>query len=509
MKAITYFGFAFIFSQSLFADDISRFFSDKIYTRKFWISGTYSYSNNKIPSPIIQKKWMVSGTSLVEMTQNSVLNLPGGNKNWMSEKIEINDSIPFERVGSFPLPNPIFKTLSNESFAIISSQAIVIFRSSNSANKLLPAAVGTFNHMWAPVAFTFADMGLQSPFDPLPNIPHVNKTPLRHDLRKIRNVFLSANFPPAFLASVKKAVDEWNRGLRIKYYTFKGVAPNVTSEACLASDSLCIIWIGSPNLAWANFGAISTIFYDPAVGYIQGGVINIFNLQTTNPTLQVPKNLLDALNDIKNGPYVAGNIWAQPQYKEYINPDPQGTITALLIHEMGHDQGFRHYFGGSIATKPGSPSDTVMDYMPYPFFSKLQALGDRDIAKLDALYRNGNFGSQYSPEVPCADKEVATNPLCNPLDVGDPALYYSYLVNSLNPFHLIMPMGGVSAVFTQPKPVVEFAARFLVPSIYVTTYQRFIVEQTLCSNSEKDKIIAYLLSIKVPVKLNCDKFRRR
>lgn len=498
----------FLFIQPVFAENLSETFSKAIKTRRFWVSGTYSYAGDKIPVSIIQKKWMVSGEKMVEITQNSVLDSSSGAKQWMSEEIDLNKVIQFNRIATFPMQNPTIKILTKEAFAIATSQSIVIFRSSNSANKLLPPTVGAFNHMWAPVAYTIADMGIQSAFDPLPNVPHKFKTALRHNLRNIRNVYVSSNFPKQLLVSVQKAVNEWNRGLGINYYKLSGVISKISSEECLASDGLCIIWNGSPLLAWANYGAMSSIFYDPAVGYIQGGVINIFNLQPAAPKFDVPSDIISKLFDVKSGPYVAGYIWALPQYREYKNPDPAGSITALLIHEMGHDQGFRHYFGGSLSTQPGVPSDTVMDYMPYPYFTLLQKLGSRDIAKISALYRKGNFGSQFSFEMPCSDKETILNPLCNPQDIGDPALYYSSIVNSLGPFFLIKPVGGISGIFGSAKPALEYAARFMIPNSNVTTYQRLIVEQTFCLNAEKDKIAGYLMNSPLAIKLNCSKFRR-
>ena len=485
-------------------DGISMSVSKMLQARNFWISATFNYMQGSILFPIIQKKWRVENKKLVEITENSVRLSTSGTKEWMSEVVDLNGSIAFDRIATMPFANPVFRILSKSAFSISTPQGVVVFRSANSNDRLLPQTKGKFVHMWAPVASTLADLGVQSDFDPLPETPHPHQTALRHDLSKIRVIKVSADYPRNLLPALAKAVAQWNHVLARKFYVIGDVSMKLSQEQCLASRDLCIFWQGSQTHSWANYGALTSIVYDPAVGYILGGVITIYNVQTQTPTQQVPQDTLNGLANKNYGPYVAASIWAQPQFRDYLNPEPTGSITALFVHEMGHDHGFRHYFGGSLNAVPGKPSDTVMDYMPYPFFSHMQELGERDVAKVEALYHDGDFGTEFSPEMPCSDGDVLINPLCNPQDIGDPAVFYSSIVQSVGAFQEIKPTGGIAGVFTGPQPAVSFAARYLQPNFHVTTFQRAIAKNSICTNSDKDNILDYLLTMPSPVRLDCD-----
>lgn len=501
----------FYFPLLVFAGDISADTTKILKTRSYWISATFTFTPQKNLVPIVQKKWRINDDRLEEITSNSVRILPSGKKEWMGEVIRLADQLPFDRIATMPMVNPTLRRLPKGAFSLSTSGITVLFRPANSDIAQLPNTKGSFAHMWAPVAASFTDLGLQSPFDPLPETPHARRTALRHNLSKKRTVHLNASFPRSLLASVMSAIGEWNIALGKNFYRLGDVSTNRTEADCLTSDDLCIFWQGPETfelffLEWANYGGMSSILYDPAVGYIYGGVISVYNLSSHMPAHVPSGELVSQLNDLDTGPFTAGWVWAQPDYRMYKNPDPIGSITALLVHEMGHDHGFRHYFGGSLHAEPGIPSDTVMDYMPYPFFNKMQRLGARDLAKIGALYFEGDFGSHFSPEMPCADREVLENPLCNPQDIGDPAIFYSSIVQSLGPFHEIKPTGGISGVFTGPQPAVNFAARYLVPNPNVTTMQRMFVEQTLCSSTEQSKIEDHLLKLPSPVRLHCDRY---
>lgn len=489
------------------AETVSSQTSAFLRTRRNWISVSSNYlpGAQKILTPVVVKKWKVESGQLIEVTENSVQLNSNKTKEWFSEKVDISGEIAFDRIATTPFgASPNFNRLSASAFSISTPNAVVVFRASNANYRFLPPTKGDFVHMWAPVAASLSDLGIESSWDLFPATPHARHTALRHDLSKSRVVKVSASYPRSLLPALQKAIRQWNRALHKNYYVVGDTSMRLTQEECFASRDLCIFWQGSPDLAWANYGAVTAITYDPAVGYILGSVVTIYNLAPQKPTQVVPADIMKGLDYPEGGPYVAASVWAQPQYRDYINPEPLGSITALLVHEMGHDQGFRHYFGGSLHAVAGKPSDTVMDYMPYPYFSHMQELGARDLAKVEALYRGGEFGSGFSTEMPCSDGDTLINPLCNPQDIGDPAIFYTSIVQSLGAFQMIKPSGGFSGVFNGPAPAVDFAARFLQPQMTVTTFQRALVKNAICSSSDKIEILAHLLTLPSPIKLDCE-----
>ena len=135
-------------------------------------------------------------------------------------------------------------------------------------------------------------------------------------------------------------------------------------------------------------------------------------------------------------------------------------VLATLLHEIGHYNGFEHYFAGSNKGTLSSPSDTVMDYTPFANRHLLTDLGERDLKKISAIYR----GSPIDDEPICADSDVFGTANCKSMDIGDPAAWLIELARQGKDgvFTKISLAGGMDFTASSDDDVLKAMKNFLL-----------------------------------------------
>jgi hypothetical protein len=296
------------------------------------------------------------------------------------------------------------------------------------------------------------------------------------------------SFPVQFLKSVKSAMGKWNTSLGWNVYMLGPVEDSLDLLDCLSTNSLCLRWEGPiGNVGWIGWGGITGLNFDPQTGEIQGAVITLQNLTPANlqPT---PAAILAQISKSFNLDLVVDFLFRKEEFKQYIHPFPEEVIEYVLLHEIGHANGLRHDFRGSLVGTSLHPSDSVMEYMPFPVTHKLNYIGSKDQKRIDAVYRNAM--PIYSLKT-CSDVEAkeGNDPNCLQNDLGEPTSWYMKLSNR-----------GDKGVFTTvrenqsslpERPYLDLLGKFIANPL-VAAQQAELVSNYLCRQDNKIEITNYL-----------------
>lgn len=481
--------------------------SSRIARTSFWRTTIFTVdknlTNNGLFIPAITKIWKTDtlSKSLIEVSANSILsNCQNGINCWGSKRVSYDRE--FELIDFYDITNEkalTLKDLGNDKFAIFGQSYIAVFSPVTTDQiQSKPLQKDLKFYLWqAPLGMIEETAELFYTYPkPLPQ----KLGPLKHDLKKVRKVYIDESFPRQFEAALLSGLNEWNKALGINFYILDGWR-KLDPLACIASDeSLCIFWDGPPTLAWASFAAISTPSFNPLSGDILGGAITFINQVKEDDLSQTPQSILNTYNnnqiDIQTA---AAFLMKRKLFSTYRHPEPEKLVKAIFIHELGHDFGMPHYFMGSINTSKDTLFDTVMDYPPFPVFGKMDHLGIRDLAKLDAIYDNGFFVGE--PE--CKNVHVMSNPVCQPGDLGEPVVWNYFLAQS-NPewiFADLPSAGGLN--FGSVSKIIDRLYLFLRPSPAVTSSQQVMAHQILCSRPDKYDDVAKYIKEKFSDNLIC------
>ena len=401
---------------------------------------------------------------------------------------------------------------TEDTFSIhLSNKKVVVFSSDENQGVATPTQGTKFNHMTAPITLDPSALGINMK-NLWPDEKLSPTTEVRQDLKSNRQVYIDKNFPLDYRVSVKQALSEWNKNLRKNYYQLVQEDVELNPFECYAQrNRLCIFWNGSHVLPWSGIMGLSAITIDPIQGFIRGGAIYVKNLNKSKNLPHLPRDVIDNLNDLEKRIGFAAHIWSnRKQYKDYLNPNPVRFLKALLVHELGHDNGYRHYFSGSLHAKDGRISDTVMDYPPFPLFHLNDSLGPRDILKIGSLYFNQNFGNGLFHEESCTDKDVLVSPKCMPNDIGDNLNFLIAIAMSSkeNIFKKINPVGGIlllTEMFRDPFPVAQYLLSYLSPHRKaISNYEAYIARHVLCKYTDRDRLQEYIRKNNPQTKLNCE-----
>jgi hypothetical protein len=288
---------------------------------------------------------------------------------------------------------------------------------------------------------------------------------LRHDLSKKRLVFVPLNFPDQFISDLKLVIQRWNKSLGKEFYVYVN-KQNLDYDECFAQSYLCLDWSGGSDIAMTGIGGVSSIGYDVQSGLIHGGVIGFKNTNQDIHLAEMQPELVKDLNstDTQTRFKVAAQLFAQrKEYFQTKNPFPHESVQAILVHEFGHDIGFRHYFAGSKNPSKTRFGDTVMDYYPFSATKNETSPGLRDQNKIDIIYKNKNTASLK--EESCSDAEVNFKKDCNAWDLGPTYDWAMELANqSANDIETVVDSaGGISMFGASQKTVWRLLSDFIIP----------------------------------------------
>lgn len=185
---------------------------------------------------------------------------------------------------------------------------------------------------------------------------------------------------------MRRALNKWNVALKSEVYQLNLQRESVDAIDCMTTRSLCFKREGrEDNLGWIGWGGLTGLNFDPLSGEILGGLITIQNLSEGGLIPTPPQ----VLKDINAGLTVDQVIQIQlrkEEFKKYAHAFPEELIEYVILYEIGHANGLKHDFRGSLSGTPNHPSDTVMEYLPFIVAPKLNYLGAKDLERLDVEY---------------------------------------------------------------------------------------------------------------------------
>ncbi len=110
-------------------------------------------------------------------------------------------------------------------------------------------------------------------------------------------------------------------------------------------------------------------------------------------------------------------------------------LRGLITHEMGHNLGLRHNFGGSADVKQiesGMVSTSIMDYVKrWTVGDKLFTPGPYDRAAIAAGYGGKLAAGEENRFLFLTDRHARTHFLANRYDLGDPLAFYTGRIGKL------------------------------------------------------------------------------
>jgi hypothetical protein len=176
------------------------------------------------------------------------------------------------------------------------------------------------------------------------------------------------------------------------------------------------------------------------------------------------------------------------EFKKYAHPFPEKIWEHVLIHEIGHANGLKHDFKGSLTGDPSHPSETVMEYLPFIVSNRLNYLGSKDLSRINAVYRNTAPRIQLKT---CSDAEAkeGKDPNCLQNDLGEPAAWYVRLskLGDKGPFTIVREnQSGLPE-----RPYIDLLGKFIANPLAKDSQERAVSEY-LCQSGTKDESAKYL-----------------
>jgi hypothetical protein len=475
-----------------------------------WV--TVVYSAKKIPdrdglylSVNQSKKWSVHlngnvAQSLDETTELSLsFNPTNENVSWSREHVDLHESIsskPFYFEGNFEnAPSYQIRFLSGDRFEIVStpSQTHVVFVPEWSAKDLRYEARFKHVNIWT------APLGPARSGDEIwQKLDKPETVYLHHNLSNPVRVLVDTSYPQVHLKALQDSVNEWNSALGRDLFQLQSTPIKLDLSDCFSSRTLCVKWEGLADVAWTGVGGSTSFSFDPESGEILGGVIEFKN---------TAKNSLVPTPGDYDQRFVSGEIdtqWAaevflkQSEFARYRHPLPELIVKKVLVHEMGHFNGFAHNFEGSLHGTIQNPTETVMDYLPFSAIRDV-SIGSFDRQMILAIYSGTPPTSDYRF---CSDVErdgvsgrYPKKAECNAYDVGDPVNWYMMLAD--------MGSDGVFTKLPDLRSPLYFLGAFLREDGNSTLGSQSKVRAFLCKNPENRKRITDELMKQCNVELQC------
>lgn len=313
---------------------------------------------------------------------------------------------------------------------------------------------------------------------------------VRHDISRPRQVIINSEFPEKFFPLLKSIILGWNNLLGTDYFVFSKNREDFRAEHCLSGNVLCIFWPqGLTEIPWTGVGGVTHFSFDPISGGIIGGLIKIES---------EAKNLVSTperhLKELQNPTFetLAEHTMKTNEYPIYFSPAPENDVKFVLNHEIGHFMGLKHNFFGFNGNS-NEPYVSVMDYPPFiltydPRLGDLHRW-DKDLVKF--IYHGTPISSDYRA---CGEASAihafgganaVPDPNCNQFDMGSsPILWFQTLLS--------FAKDGVMASPGTSVPLAYSFGRFLLPKVQVDENHARIARTAICSDKNKSKALEYL-----------------
>jgi hypothetical protein len=414
---------------------------------------------------------------------------------WSSEQIDLSGAIdltPYYFEGMFEKkPDRTVRVIDEDRFEIISieSGVHVIF---------VPASLVTGNLFKA----KFENIGAWTA--PLGQFKEVTQALLyltkndiayiHHDLDKTKLITVDESFPKVFIPSIQRSADNWNRAFGKNFFRREVEIKAIDVSDCLSSNRLCFNWKGPAAIPWTGIGGSTMASYDPDSGEVLGGLVTFTNGVDESKLQTTPGNYDREFVSAKFDKDWVASVYLQMEtFLNYRHPLPELAVQTILLHEIGHFNGMSHNFLGSNSGDVQFPSESIMDYLPFPAIRNI-GLGKFDHQLLDAVYRgirpdrNYHWCSDYEKDGSPGYKAKLAN--CNPFDLGDSADWYRLLAEKSK-------YGVLTKIpLNSNLSFLYYLGEFLTPNGGATVEQNFRVKTYLCSKNEiLDQILKQLSDV--------------
>jgi len=359
------------------------------------------------------------------------------------------------------------------------------------------------------IGIATAPLGLMESMLPMALYPVVLDRPkhtayLHHSLTEKKPVYVDKDFPDVYIGVLNDVLAQWNKVFGSQVFSLMEERKSLYDIDCLSSSILCVFWSGPTEFSWTLPGGFSQNSFDPETGLILGGTIQIItNQKDLTPTPEKLKNaLLNNQIDEKLAAEIQTRRYENSDFTSMLYPRLKDSVKQVLLHEIGHFNGFYHNFLGSSGGTIKEPLKTIMDYPAFPARHNATKLGVWDYNLINVVYKNQSLTTDYEL---CTDLEVWPKvedgkltklANCNYFDVGDTAQWYIDMAQVCKVEDCIFKLPIIPpslALFSSMQS--SYRGRSDSGNL-LAAMGYFLTEKGRATNTQKQKIKKYLCSRK-------------
>lgn len=302
---------------------------------------------------------------------------------------------------------------------------------------------------------------------------------LHHDISRPKRVRVSATFPRRYLPVIADGLKKWNKALGFKLFNLDlQTNQQVDPAECFANDQVCILWSGAADLPWTGFSGVTSISFNPVSGRIIGGTVTLTNAAPAGSLKVTPPEIVARISQNDPGiSWIAEQALMTDKYAKLLHPFPNRFLDYFVVHELGHYIGLDHNFAGSIEGTAERPTNSIMDYLPFPAVIKANKIGPYDLSMIDLVYRK----KLPNPKQPyCSGDQVsgeAWAPFCEQRDIGDTLTWFALWAN-MSSDGLFLPLDATnvsSKTGYSKQTMLDILIR------YLNTSERLRAEKIICA----------------------------
>lgn len=330
---------------------------------------------------------------------------------------------------------------------------------------------------------------------------------LHHDVSVKRQIAVVSDrtFPEAFRPAISKAVKKWNAAFKKDLFVYEAKPKQVDHGDCLTGFKICVKWLGPPELAFTGANGYSEVSFDPQSGLIMGGVITVINDDVVTPLADLsPPERQRVVADALDWDWLADAMLRFNELNGKRHPLPEPYVEYLVLHEMGHMNGFGHNFYTRGETARDRPVSSVMSYPPFPVGHRANNITESDLARLRMVYDQkhaaqppGYCSSMEAMTPERGDDGIYRKPAsCDVFTLGDPADWYIRLAKH-GRFGVFTGYPDLSHLSEELRLVYRDAARRRrLPPLNVLTRLGFILGDPDKANKKSREVVSnYLCSL--------------
>ncbi len=323
---------------------------------------------------------------------------------------------------------------------------------------------------------------------------------LHHDITVARKIKLvvDRSFPEAFRGAIAKAAKKWNAVFQKELFVFEPKVKIIDYGDCLTGFQICLRWVGPPELAFTGANGYTELSFDPETGLILGGVVTVINDDVVLPLADLsPGERQRVIADKLDWDWVADSMLHYRDLDRKRHPLPEPYVEYLVLHEMGHMNGFGHNFFTKKETDADHPVSSVLSYPPFPVGHRANEITASDRRRFEIVYRSGKKGDTpgfcSSMEAMAPEKgedDIYRKPSsCDVFTLGDPGAWYMRLARH-GRFGVFTGYPDLSNLSDDLRRVYRDAAqRRRLPPLNILTRLGFILGDSDEANAKSRKSI--------------------